>query len=76
MPGGTGGEGIQLTRVGGGAWWLTGKFGALRPEGRGFESHFSSHVGTFGKGSLAVACSASACNFDTVSLLYSSRERL
>ena len=31
------------------AWWLSGKFGALRPEGRNFESHSSRHVGTLGK---------------------------
>ena len=24
-----------------GAWWLSGEFDALRPEGRRFESHFS-----------------------------------
>ena len=32
-----------------GAWWLICKFGALRPEGRSFESHSSRHVGTLGK---------------------------
>ena len=33
----------------GGAWWLSGKFGAFRPEGRRLESHYSHHVGTLGK---------------------------
>ena len=32
-----------------GAWWLSGKFGALHPEGRRFESHSSHHVGTLSK---------------------------
>src|SRR6218665_3729543 len=27
-----------------GAWWLSGKFSALRPEGRRFETHSSRHV--------------------------------
>ena len=34
------------------AWWLSGKFGSVRPEGRRFESHSSRqsrHVGTLGK---------------------------
>ena len=31
------------------AWWLSMIFGALRPEGRWFESHSSCHVGTLGK---------------------------
>ena len=30
-------------------WSLGGKFGALSPEGRRFESHASRHVGTLGK---------------------------
>ena len=30
-------------------WWLSGKFGALRPEGCRFESNSSHHVGTLGK---------------------------
>ena len=30
-------------------WWLTGGFGALRPEGRRFESHPNRHLGTLGK---------------------------
>ena len=29
-----------------GAWWLSGKFGALRPEGRRFKSHCGRQVGT------------------------------
>ena len=32
-----------------GLWWLCGRFGAMRPEGRGFESHSSRHIGTSGK---------------------------
>jgi len=32
-----------------GTWYLSGKFGALRPQGRSFESHSSLHVGTLGK---------------------------
>ena len=31
------------------AWWLSGRFGALCPEGRRFESHCSRHIGTLGK---------------------------
>ena len=31
------------------AWWLSGKFGALRPEGRRLESRSSRHVETLGK---------------------------
>jgi len=36
-------------------WWLTCRFGALRPEGRRLESHSSHHVGTLGK-SFAYNC--------------------
>jgi len=32
-----------------GAWWLSCRFGALRPEGHRFESHSSRHIGTLGK---------------------------
>ena len=32
-----------------GAWWLRGKFCALRPEGCRFESHSNHHAGTLGK---------------------------
>ena len=32
-----------------GASWLSGKFGALRPEGSRFKSHSSHHIGTIGK---------------------------
>jgi len=38
-----------------GAWWLSGKFGALHPEGRGFEAAWqlewdsSCHAGALGK---------------------------
>src|SRR6218665_2536586 len=31
------------------AWGLSGKFGALRPEGCRYKSHFSCHVATLGK---------------------------
>ena len=31
------------------AWWLSGRFGALRSEGRRFESRSSRHVGTLGR---------------------------
>ena len=27
-----------------GTWWLSGKFGALRPEGRRFKSHSTRHA--------------------------------
>ena len=30
-------------------WWLSGKFGALRPVGCRFESHSSRYIGTLGK---------------------------
>ena len=32
---------LKASREKRGAWWLIGKFGALRPEGRGFEIHSS-----------------------------------
>ena len=32
-----------------GAWWLSGRIGALRPEGRRFESRSGHHVGTLRK---------------------------
>src|SRR6218665_1998027 len=32
-----------------GTWWLTDRFDAFRPKGRGFESRSSRHVGTLGK---------------------------
>ena len=38
-----------------GAWWLSGRFGALGPEGRRFESHSSRHAGTLDK-SLTRSC--------------------
>ena len=40
----------------GGVWWLRGKFGALRPEGRRFESHSSRHVETLGKSFTRASC--------------------
>ena len=42
------------------AWWLSGRFGALRPEGCWFEFHSSRHIETLGT-SLEVAFSTSAC---------------
>src|SRR6218665_1050226 len=39
----------QLQTLTYGAWWLSGRFDALPPEGRRFESHSSRHVGTLGK---------------------------
>ena len=38
------------------AWWLSGRFGALCPEGHRFESHSCRHVGTLGPPLLAVVC--------------------
>src|SRR6218665_2908353 len=38
-----------------GAWWLSGKFGVLRSEGRRFESNSSRHVGIWSK-SLTYSC--------------------
>ena len=32
-----------------GSWWLIGRFDAVRPKGRGFESRSGRHVGTLGK---------------------------
>ena len=46
---------ILITHAGCGAWWLSGRFGALRPDGRRFESHSSHHVGTLGK-SFTYSC--------------------
>ena len=44
-----------------GALWLSGRFGALRPKGRKFESHSSRYVEPLSSPSLAVACCVSAC---------------
>src|SRR6218665_3937785 len=38
-----------------GMWWLIVRVDAIRPEGRGFESRSSRHVGTLGK-SLTRSC--------------------
>ena len=51
------------------AWWLIGRFVAFCQKGCGFESRFSSHLGTWASPSLAVACGASAWNSDTSSAL-------
>ena len=58
--------GPRYEQVGGrvaqrGVWCLSGKLGALRPEGCRLEAHSSSHIGTLGSSSLTVACSALAC---------------
>src|SRR6218665_549674 len=39
----------QLTIVNSWTWWLSGKLGALRPEGHKLESHSRHQVGTIGK---------------------------
>ena len=44
---------MSITRNVSGAWWLIGKFGALRLEGR--RLHSSRHVGTLGK-SFTYSC--------------------
>src|SRR6218665_1778211 len=55
-----------------GVWWLSGKFGALRPEGREFESHSSHHVGTLGKSfTRELPVALRRVNSDTVSVLLS-----
>ena len=38
------------------AWWLNGRFGVLRPQGRRFESHSSRHIETLASPSLVVVC--------------------
>ena len=40
---------LQLCGLDIGAWWLSGRFGALCAEGRRFEFHSSRHVGTLSK---------------------------
>jgi|SRR6218665_1025560 len=40
---------VAIMRCKDGAWWLSGRFGALCPEGRKFEYPSSRHVGTLGK---------------------------
>ena len=57
-----------------GTWWRLGWDGDFQPEGRGFDSRSSRHVGTLGKSFTCSCLCASAWNSDTVSLL--SRERL
>ena len=44
-----------------GAGWLSSKFSALRPDGRRFEFHSSSHVRAMAKFALTVACGALVC---------------
>ena len=50
-------------------WWRIGWVDAFQPEGCGFESRSSRHVGTLGNSALAVACGASSWNSGTVSVL-------
>src|SRR6218665_2178105 len=38
------------------AWWFSGKFVALRPQGCRFEPHSSRHVGTLGKSFTRSCC--------------------
>ena len=40
---------LQIAVKNCGTWWRFGRVDASRPEGRGFESHSSRHVGTLGK---------------------------
>src|SRR6218665_3564763 len=44
-----------------GAWWLSGKFGALHPEVAGSNPTLAATLGPWTSPSLIVACSASAC---------------
>src|SRR6218665_1993860 len=43
-------------------WWRIGRVDAFRPDGRGFESRSSRHVGTLGK-SFTYSCLYSASAF-------------
>ena len=62
-----------------GAWWISGRFGALHPQGHRFESYSSHHVGTLGK-SFTQSCLYNemwcpawlAVKFDTCNNLLSS----
>ena len=52
-----------------GAWWRLGWVDSFQPEGRGFDSRSSLHVGTLGKSFTCSCLCASAWNSDTVSVL-------
>ena len=50
---------ISPSYISAGAWWFTGRVGAYRSKGRGFDSRSSCHVGTLGK-SFTRACTGGA----------------
>ena len=52
-----------------GTWWRIGWGDYSQPEGRGFDSRPSRHVGTLGKSFTCSCLCASAWNSDTVSVL-------
>jgi len=52
-----------------GTWWRLGWVDYFQPEGRGFDSRSSRHVGTLGKSFTCSCLCASAWNSDTVSVL-------
>ena len=52
-----------------GTWWRLGWDDDFQQEDRGFDSHSSRHVGTFGKSFTCSCLCASAWNSDTVSVL-------
>ena len=52
-----------------GTWWRIGWGDYFQPEGRGFDSRFSRHVGTLGKFFTCSCLCSSAWNSDTVSVL-------
>src|SRR6218665_533123 len=52
-------------------WWRLGCVDSFQPEGRGFDSRSSRHVGTLGKSFTCSCLCASARNSDTVSMLWS-----
>jgi len=54
-----------------GTWWRLGWVDNFQPEGRGFDSCSSRHVGTLGKSFTYSCLCASAWNADTVSVLQS-----
>ena len=68
-------QGIMTNITIWGARWLSGKFGAFRPEGRRFESYSSCHVGTLGKSCITwcgTMCGCLAVKFDSCNSLLSS----
>ena len=54
-----------------GTWWRIGWVDDFQPDGRGFDSRSSRHVGTLGKSFTYSCLCASAWNSDTVSVLQS-----